>query len=288
MEPSKEAKHIAKAVVRAARHLVAASLSSAPISVSRKSDNTIVLNLDLESDAILRESLGEIHPILSEEQPESHGLIGKTTRYFVVDPLDGTSSCRRFLTARGGQVGFGPLVGYVEDGRLLAASFYNIPSRTLYVAERGYGAFSFYLESLEALERFNSLEGGAPLTTHPCVDLGKAAVIFFAGTKGETRIVEQLKKSSLIENVYRFGGFANDCTRLSHGYEQIQIQFSVKPWDLSAALIAELSGVTVIVDPLNRAVPLSDWKIEMENPIIAGSQELVAKIIEIGKNSSFN
>jgi fructose-1,6-bisphosphatase/inositol monophosphatase family enzyme len=68
--------------------------------------------------------------------------------------------------------------------------------------------------------------------------------------------------------MYRFGGFANDCARLAQGFEQMSIQFSAKPWDFSAVLLAAEAGLEVWLDPLGRRVPFSDWRISSDNPTI--------------------
>jgi hypothetical protein len=48
----------------------------------------------------------------------------------------------------------------------------------------------------------------------------------------------------------------------------MSVQFSAKPWDFSAALLAAEAGLEVWVDPLGRRVPLSEWRIEPNNPAI--------------------
>ena len=88
----------------------------------------------------------------------------------------------------------------------------------------------------------------------------------------------------MIENIYRFGGFANDCSRIAHGFEQIQVQFSVKAWDLTAALIAELAGATVIVDPKKSRTPLSEWKVTHTNPVVTAHPDCISKMMEVMKS----
>jgi fructose-1,6-bisphosphatase/inositol monophosphatase family enzyme len=80
--------------------------------------------------------------------------------------------------------------------------------------------------------------------------------------------MQHLKNHNAIENMYRFGGFANDCARLAQGFEQMSVQFSAKPWDFSAVLLAAEAGLEVWIDPLGRRVPLKEWRIEPNNPLM--------------------
>jgi len=264
-------KHIERAVLEAAAYLDGAVTSGAKLDVQVKPDKTLVMNLDLESQRRILATLGTSLPIVAEEDPSSHSLIDSSGSYFLVDPLDGTTSCKRFLGQRGGQVGFGPLVGFVRDNQLTVASFYSVPHRTLFTAVRGEGTY--------ALEYGAS----APRILKPevCADLGAAGVLFFVSPYGEARVIEFLRSRNAIENVYRFGGFANDCSRLAQGFEQVQFQCNAKPWDFSAVLLAAEAGYEVICDPLGRRVPLQDWKIEMNNAVAIMHRELVGDFFSL-------
>ena len=90
------------AVGKAGAYLWSEAERGAKVEVTVKADHTLVLNLDLESNRIIRESLGDILPLVSEEDGESHSLIDSASEYFVIDPLDGTTTCKRFLSSVGG------------------------------------------------------------------------------------------------------------------------------------------------------------------------------------------
>jgi fructose-1,6-bisphosphatase/inositol monophosphatase family enzyme len=55
---------------------------------------------------------------------------------------------------------------------------------------------------------------------------------------------------------------------LAQGFEQMSVQFSTKPWDFSAALLAAEAGLEVWLDPLGRRVSLNEWRIEPNNPLM--------------------
>ena len=251
------------AVLDAGRYLDEASRSGFALEVSVKSDHTLVMNVDVESQRRVLSNLPAGHPVVAEEDESSHGIIDSAASYFLVDPLDGTTSCKRFFGQRGGHVGYGPLVGYVQEGELTVASFFSVPHGRLLTAVKGHGTYistpDFSAGRVGVRER---------LSPPSCTALVRAGVLFFVGHLGETRVMQHLKNHNAIENMYRFGGFANDCARLAQGFEQMSVQFSAKPWDFSAVLLAAEAGLEVWLDPLGRRVPLNEWRIESNNPLM--------------------
>ncbi|MFN4894932.1 MAG: inositol monophosphatase family protein [Pseudomonadota bacterium] len=254
---------IKQAVIDAAEYLTKALGSGKPLELNYKSDSTLVMNLDLESQRIILQHLQDSYPIVAEEDPASHARISEGGSYFLVDPLDGTTSCKRFLGQRGGHVGYGPLVGFVHQGELVVAAFFSIPHRRLFMAVSGQGT-----TMTDFGDDFRSVQTAKKLVAPECLDLKQAGMLFFISQFGEASVVEYLRKQNAIENIYRFGGFASDCARLAQGYEQIQIQFAVKPWDFAAVLLAAEAGCEVFCDPLKRRVPLKQWRIEHNNPVV--------------------
>jgi fructose-1,6-bisphosphatase/inositol monophosphatase family enzyme len=253
---------IAEAVLKAARYLDNANSSKADLKIEVKADQSLVMNLDLESQKLILATLGDSFPIVAEETPDSHALISTESSFFLVDPLDGTTSCKRFLGQQGGQVGFGPLVGLVSHHQLSVAAFYSVPHRKLFTAVKGQGCHMTSFGS-----DWSVLEECRNLHVAPCPDLSKAGMLFLVSGLGESHVVEHLRKVHAIENLYRFGGFANDSSRIAQDFEQIQLQFNVKPWDLSAVLLAAEAGCDVFCDPMERRVPLHEWRLEANNPV---------------------
>ena len=282
--------HIAKieqATLAAGRYLLNQVKNPDAIEMWHKKDNTLVMTLDIESQRIITESLGREMAIVGEEDEDSHKLLATAQDYYLIDPVDGTASCKRFLGKEAGQLGFGPLVGIVKGGRLQAATFYHVPYRTLYTALRGRGAFMLQVDPSASIpENLPDLRERRRLKVADDCSLAEAGVLFFPGVNGECRIIEYLKGNSLVENVYRFGGFANDCVRLALGYEQIQVQFSVKSWDFSASLIAAEAGMKVIVDPKGSKTDLYDWVVQPENPVIACLPSLVDEMLDIARKTA--
>ncbi len=249
------------------------------IEMDYKQDHSMVMNIDLQSQELMLGALGSQLNIIAEENPESHSLIGKQSDYFLVDPLDGTASAKRFQGIQGGQVGFGPLAGLVLGGELVAAAFYSLPLRAFFTARKGNGVRRQVLDLAkgEAPKPFIDRERLCPRLPQ---SLRECGVLFFPGSRGEVPLVERLRKHNIVENMYRFGGFASDCARLAAGYEQIQIQFSVKPWDFSATLLAREIGLEVMCDPLGNPTPIDKWSIAPENPLISCPPALMDELLQ--------
>jgi fructose-1,6-bisphosphatase/inositol monophosphatase family enzyme len=261
---SQVASQIELGVLEAAKYLNDASVSGAELKVEVKADKTLVMNLDLESQRLILNRISSIgYSIVAEEDPDSHSLINKEESYLLVDPLDGTTSCKRFLGQFGGHVGYGPLVGFVYEGQLSIAYYYSVPHRKLFRAIAGAG-----VEVIEYDDELKQISSPRKLNAPKCPQLVHAGMLFFISPNGEAAIVEHLRKKNAVENIYRFGGFANDSARLAQGYEQIQMQFLVKPWDFPAVLLAKEAGCEVFCDPLKRRIPLGEWRIEPNNPIV--------------------
>jgi fructose-1,6-bisphosphatase/inositol monophosphatase family enzyme len=238
------------------------------LEVQVKPDNTLVMNIDLALQHEISKVLAN-EVIVSEELPETHHLIGGQKEYFVIDPLDGTTSCKRFFTSRDTQVGFGPMIGVVKNGSVHAVAFFNAPQRALFVAERGKGAWIKKHGS-----QFLKLSPSIPKQLVEC------GLLFYAGLNGELPFIENIRRKDLVENLYRFGGFANDCSRLAQGFEQVQVQFTVKAWDLPAALLIEEAGLMVKVKDASLGwVRLSDWKVAEVNPVLAAPREFFDQLI---------
>ena len=263
---------------KAAAWIVNTVSSDRGFHAERKGDGSWLLSLDLECDHLIRSELEGIAPVLSEEARESHTLLNQFDRYFLVDPIDGTSVCRRFPKLEGGQIGFGPLIGVVENHRLTAAAFLHLPRRSLIVAERGAGCYLARLTDLSNPSEDLSFHPVKPVSFKSSLD---QCVGLVALSDGQDLIpVIDLKLKGIIDNVYRFGGFANDTFRLLMGEEHFQIQRSVKSWDFVAAFLAHEIGYRVVMDPYGERVGFEDWSIKANNPILVVAPDLASELLD--------
>ncbi|MBN8548503.1 MAG: hypothetical protein J0M12_04230 [Deltaproteobacteria bacterium] len=268
-------KRMESAAFAAAQHLLRSFSLGRMLEASRKADASIVTILDVESQGIIRRILGDDIAVIAEEDSSTHTHSGEK-EYFLVDPLDGTSACKRFPGVEGGPVGYGPLIGYCRDHKLLAAAYVNVPTRKMYTAIRSQGAYEIPLLSWAASpclsQRLRLRAQPRPLT--------ESAAIFYPGLNGEIQALENLRRRLDLETTYRFGGFANDCVRLSTNCEQIGIQFSLKAWDLSAALIPAEAGLHVFTNPLSTAIALADFEVTAECAVLICQSEVSQVVLE--------
>jgi fructose-1,6-bisphosphatase/inositol monophosphatase family enzyme len=277
MSYSEKLKLIEKAVLHAASHLLEASKNNAKIQVKSKPDYTIVMNLDLECQKKIKEILDGSIPVLAEEDESSHNLIGQEVDYFIVDPIDGTASCRRYLGIEGGQIGFGPLAGLVEKGKVRIAVYFNLPNKTLYSAIYGEGSYAVTMEPSSALPELSERR---KLFIKTAYELNQSAILFYPGSMEELRAIMHLRTHGLVENTYRLGGFANDSIRLAENFEQIQLQCRVKAWDFPATLIAKEAGLKVILDPFNKKIEFEDWVIKSDNPVLIAHEKVITTLLD--------
>jgi fructose-1,6-bisphosphatase/inositol monophosphatase family enzyme len=106
-------------------------------------------------------------------------------------------------------------------------------------------------------------------------------MLYFMGQGREGPVVESLKLAGSVENAYRFGGFANDTVRLAQGFEDIQLQLSVKPWDFAATLFPQESGFKTIMDPFRNRIRYEDWVIAEENPVLVAPSGLMDELLDL-------
>ena len=284
MDLEKHLELIDIAALKAGSHLLHARKSKQPLEVFTKPDNSIVMNLDLECQSTIRTVLAGSLPILSEEDENSHSLMNKRGTYYIVDPIDGTASCKRFLNQDGGQIGFGPLIGLAIDGNLVAASYYNVPTRALFSASKGNGAYVFQSED-GAINNIPERNKRKRLLVASGRALNESAVLFFPGSLEELKVILYLRNNNVVENTYRLGGFANDCCRVAADFEQIELQCRVKAWDFSAAIIAAEAGLSVTVDPFGKQISLSDWQIAETNSTLIVHPDHKQSILDCIKNA---
>lgn len=270
---------IEKAVLAAAKHLLNSVKNRDQIQVTSKADYTIVMNLDIECQKIIKDILAGPVLALSEEDEDSHKLIGQEVDCFIIDPIDGTASCRRYLGTEGGQIGYGPLVGFVEKGKVRVAAYYNIPSKTLYSAAHQQGASAIKINPLE-VDSVPEISARRVLKIPEPIELNQSAVLFYPGSMQELEAIMHLRTNGLVENTYRLGGFANDSIRVAEGFEQIQLQTRVKAWDFPSTLIAKEAGLEVVIDPFNKKIEFENWVLSIDNPILIAHRHVLPTLLK--------
>lgn len=133
----------------------------------RKKDTSLVTRADVRADQILRNGFAEAFPedgLLSEETEE--GVVGRSGRTWVLDPLDGT---RGFVHD---ERGYAIQIGLLRGGEPVLGVVYEPREEVLYRAARGAGA---HLEEAGAAPRplhvsERERDGDMPLVTTCRID----------------------------------------------------------------------------------------------------------------------
>lgn len=101
---------------------------------TRKSDASPVTEWDVKVEETLRDTLRKAFPDVGFHGEET-GTIGNEDTYWLVDPIDGTSSFIRGLPFSTN------MAALVQDGHVTAAVIYDFVNDSLYTAIKGKGAF---------------------------------------------------------------------------------------------------------------------------------------------------
>lgn len=104
------------------------------VAFTRKPDFTVVTEWDVRVESILRAAIEEKYPELGFKGEES-GVHGNETTYWLVDPIDGTSSFIRGLYYATN------MAALVHEGEVIASVMYDFNHDYLYTATKGGGAF---------------------------------------------------------------------------------------------------------------------------------------------------
>ncbi len=194
--------------------------------IERKSDQTLVTNLDRESERIITSALRSSwpdHGIIGEEggsraAKEENGYV------WVIDPLDGTHN---FIKGIGM---FGVSIGLIKGKEFIAGVIYLPSDGDLYYAEKGSGAF----------------KNDKRISVSSVKDLKDCTISYDSGMKaGAGRKLEVLKNlAPEVLNVRIFGASVRNLTYLAEGIVDAVIEFDDKIWDYcaGATIIQEAKG----------------------------------------------
>jgi len=209
--------------VRAAR-AAGALQHRRPDDVRHKGAIDLVTEVDLASEAAIREVLARHTPevpVLGEEEGGAHD---QATRW-VVDPLDGTTNFVHGLPH------FGPSVALQVDGVIEVGVVYDVSRDELFSAARGRGAWC----------------GERRLEVSGVDDLGQALVATGFAYDRHQRAAFYLGKVERVltrcQGIRRAGAAALDLAWLAAGRLDAYWEYHLGPWDVAAgALLVEEAG----------------------------------------------
>ncbi len=109
-------------------------LSYGKIEYTRKQDKSQVTKLDIKVEQTLRDRLAELYPEFGF-QGEETGKSGNIDDFWLVDPIDGTSSFIRGLSVCTN------MAALIHNGQSVAAVIYDFVNDILYTAIKGEGSY---------------------------------------------------------------------------------------------------------------------------------------------------
>lgn len=218
---------IAVRAARKAGNVIARGFSELDrVTVSNKTDNDFVTNIDNEAEAAIISTIRQSYPNHSFIGEEGGNQPGSDTDYvWVIDPLDGTTNFSR------GVPHFAVSIALQVKGKMEVAVIYDPIRDELFTAVKGGGAQlnEFKIRAAKKKEMTGSLLAtGFPFKSKQDYDayIGTFGAMFKAG--GDIR---------------RAGSAALDLAYVAAGRIDVYWEAGLKPWDIAAGdLIVREAG----------------------------------------------
>lgn len=215
-----------------------------------KSDGSPVTKADYKADEIIRKLLqkNSSYPILSEESPIPYETRKTWTRFWIVDPLDGTKD---FIAQNGN---FTVNIALIEKNYPIMGVIYIPVSATTYYAKRGSGAY----------------KNGVQIYNRSTRKVLIATDSIFHSTEETLNFLEKNK----IENVIKFGSSIKFC-KLAEGEIDVYPRFNgTKEWDTAAGHIIANEAGCKLIDIKTKAELLYNKKNIKNSYFIASRNDL--------------
>ena len=215
--------------------------------VQQKLDKTPVTEADLAAERVIVAMLSQAFPdipVVSEELVEAEGLPPSASRFWAVDPLDGT----REFVARNGE--FAVLIGLVEDGRPVLGVVHG-PAVGVTYAACGPGTAT------------RQYRGGRPEAIHASAPSDGLVVVHSRSHENSRRLAEFLQDYPVRER--KKCGSALKFGVIAAGEADLYPRFgTTMEWDTAAGQ-AVLEAAGGRVDTLLTGDPLSYGKPGLKN-----------------------
>ena len=209
--------------------------------VSFKKDRSPLTEADLASNKFIINSLSEIDkdiPILSEESLVDWNVRKNWTRYWLVDPLDGT---KEFINQNGE---FTVNIALIEKNEPIIGVIYAPALSTLYYASKNKGTYKLFCD-----QKINSLSDSTRIITNHKKSSGHFKVFksrSHSNEEFENWVKDYVDDYELIEK----GSSIKFC-KLAEGKADLYPRFgSTSEWDIAAGhiILTEAGGVLESVD----------------------------------------
>ena len=209
--------------------------------VSFKKDRSPLTEADLASNKFIINSLSEINkdiPILSEESLVDWNIRKNWTRYWLVDPLDGT---KEFINQNGE---FTVNIALIEKNEPIIGVIYAPALSTLYYASKNKGTYKLFCD-----QKINSLSDSTRIITNHKKSSEHFKVFksrSHSNEEFENWVKDYVDDYELIEK----GSSIKFC-KLAEGKADLYPRFgSTSEWDIAAGhiILTEAGGVLESVD----------------------------------------
>ena len=206
--------------------------SGGALDVRSKGPQDFVTRVDVETEELIRDALVSQFPgdgFLGEESAAS-GSVG--SRYWVVDPIDGTSNFIKGLPH------WGVSIAYVDDAKVRVGVVYDPVSDALYTARRSAGAH----------------RNGQPISASQADDPRQAVAILGYSRRHELDehfdVIRQLHQKGI--DYRRQGSGAIGLVHVAEGLAELYYERHLYAWDaLAGMLIAQEAGAQVMAPPID-------------------------------------
>jgi len=213
--------------LRAAEAILA--IRARGFAVTRKADRSVVTEADRAAEALivagLRAAAPEI-PVIAEEEVAGGAVFIASSRFWLVDPLDGT---REFAD---GSDDFAVNIGLVRDG-LIRLGVVGVPATgELFGGIVGVGAWKRH--------------GGIETPVHARAVPAEGLTVLASRHHGDTARLDALLSGRVVAKVVNFGSSLKFC-RLAEGIADLYPRFGrTMEWDTAAPqAVLEAAGGTV-------------------------------------------
>ena len=227
-----------------------------------KNDNEPLTEADIKSNEIILKTISSLgHPFLSEESVDDKKRLD-FKKIWIVDPLDGTSD----FIKRTGE--FTIMISLVEDHIPILGIIYWPTESTLYLAQKGKGAFKFFNDSWSKISVSNISE------LEKCRAVGSRYHI----SEAEQNLIKQL-------NILQFTskGSSLKAADISSGNAELYFTTTnkIKQWDTCASycLITEAGGK--MTDMHGNDLRYNTEKLNHENGLLVSNGLIHDKVTSI-------
>ena len=238
-------------------------------SLTLKKDNEPLTEADVKSNQIIQKIISDSgHPILSEESVDDKKRLD-SKKIWIIDPLDGTSD---FINKTGE---FTIMISLVEDHIPILGLIYWPTKSTLYLAQKGQGAFK------------SENDGWSKLSVSNVSELENCRAV---GSRYHISEIEQNLIKRLNISQFTSKGSSLKVADISSGNAELYFTTTnkIKQWDTCASycLITEAGGK--MTDMFGNDLKYNTERLNHENGLLVSNGLIHNHIIKIYRESMNN